>query len=753
MLSTQPIKNVSQASHYFLGHDNYYTEDQSLAKERSQWWGKGAQTLGLTGSIDSEIFTQLLKGQLTTGQQLGKVEGDIVKHRPGFDLTFSVPKSVSLLALLGDDERIFSAVERATDKAITLIERDLAKARITRNGLTDYQKTGNLVVAKFLHDLSREGDPQLHTHCVVMNMTQRPDGQWRSLASQMGDYGEQAKAAPDGFLEAVRHHKKFYGAIFRAELAYEMTQLGYTPIKTEPGFFEIAGVSPETIKVFSQRRQDIEVYMQENNVSGAKAAALATLKTRNAKQLVDRETLTARWRAKESLYGIHAFEEAQKTVAQSQQPEISSTGTAPFQAFSAEHAIARQAVMDAIAHLSETRVALRENEVIQQALHNTLSEVSVKSVLQAIETIKQSGELISLPVAAEYRGENHFTTHTLLRYEQELLQAATQVHASHKPLVTSDRLNAYLKAHADLSQEQQHALRTLFSSPNQILLLAGTTGSGKTHLLQNLCELAKMGGYQPVLLTPSKAQSLDLKAQLKRTPTDLRSWLQALFDNRQFQTVAGYMHQQEQLSPLEVRLQKKPLLLLEHANLLSSRQLRDVAQLTERLGGRCIPIGDQQSQLAWQAGSPFTQLLQHGVTAAHLRENFRSSPEPLKAAIADTLQNQLQAAFEKVGPRILSIGDKEKRLEVMAEHYVSLPAAERATTCLLMPGKSACDEMNLATRARLKDSGEINGLDKICHVLLPRSMTTVEQRLAKKLCGGTMGTISGRFPFFRGQAR
>ncbi len=179
-----------------------------------------------------------------------------------------------------------------------------------------------------------------------MNMTQRRDGQWRSLASQMGDYGEKAKAMPDGFFEAVRHHKKFYGAIFRAELAYEMTQLGYTTVKTQPGFFEIAGMSSETIKVFSQRRQDIEAYMQENNVSGGKAAALATLKTRNAKELVDRETLTARWRAKESLYDIRAFEEAQKTVAQSQHPEISSSGSALFQEFTAEHSSARKAVLD-----------------------------------------------------------------------------------------------------------------------------------------------------------------------------------------------------------------------------------------------------------------------------------------------------------------------------------------------------------------------------------------------------------------------
>ncbi len=729
MLSTQAIKNVGQAAHYFLGHDNYYSEDGTLGKDRSQWWGKGAEALDLSGTIDSELFTQLLKGKLPTGQQLGKVEDDIVKHRPGFDLTFSVPKSVSLIALLGGDERIFAAVEHATDKALALIERDLAKARVTKNGVTDYQKTGNLVVAKFLHDLSREGDPQLHTHCVVMNMTQRQDGQWRSLASQMRAYGEKTAGTPDGFLEAVRHHKKFYGAIFRAELAYEMKQLGYMPVQTEPGFFEIAGISPETITAFSQRRQDIEAYLQQHNLSGGKEAALATLKTRQAKQKIDRETLINRWQAKESLFDLQAFDEAKRTVEQAHQPP----GLQKQPAFSpAEKSNARLAVQQAMAHLSETRVVLQESDLVQQALQYILTEVSVQSIFQAITDIKTSGELIPLPAAEGNRQDSYFTTATLLRYEQELLHTVMKPHSSQEPLVASNRLNTYLKAHAsELTSEQKEALQILGGSSQQIALVAGSTGSGKTHILQHLCDLAKIGGYQPVLLTPSKAQNLDLKTQLKKTPDDLRSWLKSLFDNRQFQTVAGYMYRQDQLSPLERRFQQKPLLLLEHANQLSSRQFLDLAKLTERLGGRLIPMGDAQSTLGWQAGSPFTQMLKHGVTAALLQEDLRPIPEALKTAVADTLQNQLQAAFEKLGQRMFSVPDSAQRTELMAEQYASLPAAQCSTTCLLMPGKAACEAMNLAVRAKLQERQEIATTEISCSVLLPRTLSSVEQQLAK----------------------
>src|SRR5262245_5495046 len=191
MLSTAVVGNADQAKHYFLEQDNYYVKEQE-GREQSKWWGKGAEALALSGKVDAEVFTTLLKGQLPDGQQLGVKQEDGIKHRSGFDLTFSVPKSVSLLALMGEDKRLFDAVQRSVDKALEQIEQDCAQARVTKEGITSYQNTQNLVVAKFLHDVSREGDPQVHVHCVVMNMTQRSDGQWRSLASQSGNYGANA---------------------------------------------------------------------------------------------------------------------------------------------------------------------------------------------------------------------------------------------------------------------------------------------------------------------------------------------------------------------------------------------------------------------------------------------------------------------------------------------------------------------------------------------------------------------------------
>ncbi len=265
-----------------------------------------------------------------------------------------------------------------------------------------------------------------------MNMTQRTDGKWRSLASQLGSYGESAKQTPDGFLEAVRHHKKYYGAIFRAEVAFELKQLGYAIEKGEHGFFEIAGISQNTIKAYSQRRKDIEAFLQENQFTGAKAAAVATLKTRPSKKHINRDTLMASWQAKAALFSASALDEIKQVTQQALPSQTLSEHTVKANHPLAHpdhqrHPLAEQAVNDAIAHLSETRIALREAEIVHQASRYVSGDVSIVSLLDTVETLKKTGELIVLPQEADYRGEAYFTTPALLGYEKRLLQAIAKL--------------------------------------------------------------------------------------------------------------------------------------------------------------------------------------------------------------------------------------------------------------------------------------------------------------------------------------
>src|SRR5205823_6353151 len=156
-----------------------------------------------------------------------KMDGNVIRHRPGWDLTFSAPKSVSLLALAGGDERLRKAHREAVSVALTEIEKTCSEVRLKTNGECLYQRTGNMVAALYHHDLSRAKDPQLHTHAVTMNLTQRTDGQWRSMASSMGAYDGSVTEGVHGFIERVRNSKRYFGKIYEAELACRVRDLGY----------------------------------------------------------------------------------------------------------------------------------------------------------------------------------------------------------------------------------------------------------------------------------------------------------------------------------------------------------------------------------------------------------------------------------------------------------------------------------------------------------------------------------------------
>ena len=249
MLSAKVIEKAQQAEHYF-SQDNYYTTEEGF--EQSAWAGKGAAALGLSGGVHREQFMELLEGKVD-GQELGKwVRNEETgqkerEHRPGIDLTFSAPKSVSLLAEIAGNEEVSKAHDVAVERAIAYLERVAAQARTTVDGVTSREDTGNLVVAKFRHDTSRELDPQTHTHAVVFNLTKRSDGQWRSLSN-----------------EELLGHIKDAGAYYRTELAGQLSALGYEIERTHAdGRFEVKGFTKEQLEHFSQRSGQIEQALSE----------------------------------------------------------------------------------------------------------------------------------------------------------------------------------------------------------------------------------------------------------------------------------------------------------------------------------------------------------------------------------------------------------------------------------------------------------------------------------------------------------
>lgn len=196
--SVSALTSAGQAASYYEA-DDYYAEGGFAP---SEWFGEGAEALGLSGQADRVQFAELLEGRVA-GQQLGTTRDGKVEHRPGWDITFSAPKSVSIMAEVAGDKRLIAAHAAAVKAALGHVEQHMAATRVREGGEVRREETGNLAIATFRHATSRAQDPQLHTHAVILNATQDKDGNWRSLE-------------PRAFYQL----QKEIGAIYRQELAH-----------------------------------------------------------------------------------------------------------------------------------------------------------------------------------------------------------------------------------------------------------------------------------------------------------------------------------------------------------------------------------------------------------------------------------------------------------------------------------------------------------------------------------------------------
>ncbi len=343
MMSIAQVRSAGSAAGYYSDRDNYYV----LCSLEERWAGKGAEQLGLQGAVDKEVFTRVLEGRLPDGADLSRQQDGGNKHRPGYDLTFSAPKSVSLMAMLAGDKRLTEAHNQAVDIAVRQVEA-LASTRVMTDGQSETVLTGNLVMALFNHDTSRDQEPQLHTHAVVANVTQH-DGEWKTLSSD--------KVGKTGFIENVYANQIAFGKIYRAVLKEKVEALGYeTEVVGKHGMWEMPGVP---VEAFSSRSQTIREAVGDD--ASLKSRDVAALDTRKSKQHVDPEVKMAEWMQtlKDTGFDISAYREAADRRA-----EIQAAQPVPSQ----EQPDIQQAVTQAIAGLSDRKVQFTYTDVLARTV-------------------------------------------------------------------------------------------------------------------------------------------------------------------------------------------------------------------------------------------------------------------------------------------------------------------------------------------------------------------------------------------------
>ncbi|KQZ39676.1 MobF family relaxase [Duganella sp. Root1480D1] len=648
MLTLAKVTSAESAASYYEGSDDYYGEG---GRAPSEWWGTGATTLGLEGVVDAKAFKALLEGALPDGEAMHR-GGDGVRTA-GLDLTFSAPKSVSMQALIGGDERLLDAHQEAVSATLRYVQDNLAVYRSTQEGETATVHSKNLVVARFEHDLSRDADPQVHTHSVLLNMTQRSDGQWRAL---------------DG--RPLYEHQKLLGAVYRAELARGLQLFGYRVRRThQDGRFELAHISDHHVAAFSTRSRAIDAALAARGKDRASASAgereIAGLSTRRSKdRSIDRVALREVWLAKAVELGID--------WGATQPPLLPQADLV---------AAARNAVDYAVAHLTERSAIVQRVAIAHVALAHGTGTVVLDDVQLNIDQRLSSGELLA---SADGR---RITTPEAQAAERELLAIEARGRSALTRAIWQPTqgdlfaggpttLAPLLALPESLTEGQRRAAELILATHSRIVGVQGLAGTGKTSMLRTVSD--NLGSeFRAFGLAPSAAAARELE----------KSGFQAM-------TIAGFLAKGRPLND-------QTLVVVDEAGMVSLRDMHALLSTIEQAGSRAVLVGDTGQLKAVEAGVPFRQLQEQGMATVRMTDILRQQNEKLRAAVVDAAEGRVEASLEKLAATVAEVPHATERYQRIARDYARHLPEDRAKILVVAGTNRARRSINEMVRQRL----------------------------------------------------
>lgn len=643
MLSISNVANSTAAGSYYEQADDYYSRDRSP----SIWSGKGAADLGLSGVVQSETFRQLLDGLLHGGQQIHNAGAG---HRGGTDLTFSAPKSVSMQALIGGDTRLLAAHEAAVSRALDCAEK-LAACRVTNGGVTVREKTGTMVVAQFRHDLSRAIDPQLHTHCVVLNATKRPDGVWRALDN-----------------EPLYRHKMFLGAYYRSELAREVQALGYEVRVTHgDGRFELAHIEPAQIKVFSSRSRQIEDELRalgktREQLSAVQLQVIA-LQTRQRKVALDREVMQIDWAERAAAAAIDF------TIPHQAPSGVPEPKSALLNA--------SRAVSHAASHLSERDAVMQRTDLLRAALEYGVGLTDLQGIELALEQAVACGEVIRVGELC--------TTPAAQQRERDILNMEVAGRGQVESIMEPEAMQQALQGHM-LNAGQAEVVKHILCAADRIVGVQGSAGTGKTTALKAVHELAASCGVNLIGIAPSAGAAREL------TQTGMPSQTLAAFAARGFNGLTS-----------------STLVVLDEAGMVSARDMHTLLSAVSQNKARAVLVGDVQQLKAVEAGRPFDQLQAAGMSTAMLNEILRQRETTLKDAVRLAAVGETGASLHRlqsIERSLVEIEPHGQRHTRMAADYAALTPEKRERTLMVSGTNHHREVINMQVRQMLSLEGQ-----------------------------------------------
>lgn len=639
--------SAAQAENYYE-KDDYYTQGDPDLESDTRWQGKGAAELGLEGPFDQQAFQQLLHDQTPDGKSLHSRPIDPKNHRAATDYTFSAPKSVSIASLIQKDKRVIRAHDQAVTRALNVLESRYAQTRVRRGpGIRERVQTGNMIAATFRHETSREQDPQLHTHCVVMNATQLADGRWQSMAN-----------------EEVLNNKKLLGEIYQNELAVQLRQLGYEIEPQGNGLFECKGYEEPLLDLFSTRTQQIEKYIKRWEASvkesggkplNAKQKEQATLATRLRKEMVPREVLLEGWQGAISTRDIHL-------------PDVPKTEP------KAIDSQAQIAAAEGVNHAAERESVFKLEKVERFALEHYLGEQSFDELQSAMAN------------TGLIPAKDRFTTETAISRELDTIAMMKRGQGQVDEIAPFDDLKALAEAETTLTDGQYRAILDTATSKDQFIAWQGVAGAGKTYSLKLLSQLAIAQGYEVTGYAPSAQAATVLKEEA----------------HIESNTVAKLLH-----SDRPSDHPGKAIWIVDEAGLLSAKDAHSLLKKAQVNNARVVLVGDTRQLSAVEAGNPFRSLQSAGLKTSYLEESRRQKTEALRTAVVCLAAGQQGEGLEQLDSAgmVYELKEsKDRHRAIICEYILLLPEARDKTLIL-----SGTNVERLALTAGLRGALQTEG--------------------------------------------
>jgi conjugative relaxase-like TrwC/TraI family protein len=654
------MKRINGVDYYnTLAKSEYYASAEK--GEPPGVWGEGARLIGIQEkTIDNATLKAVMTGHKPNGEKLAQNAGK-ENFRVGMDLTFSAPKSVSIVWANADPqlrEEISQAQAQAIEAAMAYMTPKI-EARRGHNGTTK-ETPQALIYGVFEHCNSRANDPTLHSHCVVSNTCVRQDGTTGAIDQR-------------GLFE----HKLAAGTIYRAHLANAMQRLGFgiEPDPHNEGIFQVAGVPKDLEKHFSKRAEHIKKVVRETGQTSAESRNIIARDTRDKKGEVNRLELFTRWQTESQAQG---FDMAQVKATQTTKTSMPTVADLIEKLTEQNSCFELKHVEQLAATFQQFDPSLNREQLQKQILEHPdcIKKMAYKTTQNGVEAV---------PV---------FTSKRLEDLEKNAIQSATnrQHETTHQlaPAAVAQVVADFEKAQGfTLFADQRQAVEHITTQSGGVALVRGLAGTGKTTALRPVVDAYKQAGFQ-VLGTTTTAKAVAVLE--KETGMASHTTARLLIDLDKKKTV----------------LNSKTVIILDEAGMVDSRQFARLQQHADKAGAKLVLIGDERQLQSVAAGGIFWALQQHGqIKTADLTTITRQQDGDERKASLLFYQGKADEAlkiYEGKGA-IVSHANRLNAIENLARDYAQSSSPSKVAICATNADAQA---LNDAIRDELKLKGEIS---------------------------------------------